>query len=377
MKSLAIIAIFLLTIVLSISGSASMFEFWKHADIPGIEEKPPKIVTWSNSKTNDDALTFSVNTGDIVRFNVTSDQPITAWLWIMNGHSSKVNSETQTYSFDDQGMLSVSVNGSNINGHTQTLTWHISVQDKNPEKKRATILSWYPQVIDTIYIDNTQSRSIEYSVTMSRGMMMNSWTLDGSPVVGVTSGNTSSYTQIWDGKNTGLHTMIFKGSDSDSQIEFRWYVNVNNIEGNGGSIFDILDNGLEDHITEIRIRLFEYHVSKNEDTEELIAKKLESMKEDMNRLQTTLDSLRLEFEAGNITVEEYAAALKQAQRDAKNYNKFAKEIAIFSKEKLGNDNLSREFENISGIDDLDKMSAISTRKEEVKYDQPEIEKNEN
>jgi len=312
----------------------------------------PIITSWSNNKTNNSRLSLNIYTNETVRFDVTANQPITAWLWTLNGINLSNPSDTLNYTFYDKGLYKVGVNGSNNNGTTQTITWNVTVREEKPREKKVAILSWYPQPVDYIYVNGTVNETIEYSITLAEPMNKNNWSVDGKPVNGSVSGNTYNYTHTWDNDSVGFHTVIYKGSNNDAQVEFRWYVNVYRIgEYSGGSIFDIIDEALENHVTDIKIRMFKYKIAKHEGNAANVTEKVNRLHDEIAKRQMTREALRLEFMAGNITAQEYVAALKQAQRDAKFNIKLANEMAKIAKEDLKEEKLSKKFENIPGMDD--------------------------
>jgi hypothetical protein len=148
----------------------------------------------------------------------------------------------------------------------------------------------------------------------------------------------------------GAHTVSFKGNNSDTKVEFRWYVNVYR-EGtySGGNLFDIIDEALDNHITDLKIRLFKYKVSKGNGKSDFAAQKVNQLHDEIAKRQMTREALRKEFQAGNITIEEYVAALKQVQRDAKYNSKLAKGYANIVKDNKDNES-EKEFKNISEIE---------------------------
>ncbi len=150
----------------------------------------------------------------------------------------------------------------------------------------------------------------------------------------------------------GFHTIIFKGNDSVSHTEFRWYVNVyENGENRAGSVFDVINDGLENELTEIRIRMFKYEISKHGDLDDFTLQKVAKVHDEIIERKMLGESMRQEFRNGNITIEAYVASLKQVQREAKYNAKFAKVMARFARIELKNENLSRKFENLSYIEE--------------------------
>jgi len=92
----------------------------------GTQENPPEITSFSPSST-----TLTVEIGDTVQFSATADQSIDTWFWSgvdsYTGDGSTTTTAEKT--FTTPGTATVSVYGVNANGVTQTVTWHISVED--------------------------------------------------------------------------------------------------------------------------------------------------------------------------------------------------------------------------------------------------------
>jgi len=94
-------------------------------------------------------------------------------------------------------------------------------------------------------------------------------------------------------------------------------VNIYEIDGyRGGSLFDVIDDALENHVTDIKIRMFKYKIAKNGGKSEISAQKVNQLHDEIAKRQMTREALRDEFKAGNISAEQYVAAIKQVQRDA-------------------------------------------------------------
>ena len=87
----------------------------------------PNITSWSNNVTSDISITFSVweNNTSCVSFNATANQSIT-WTWWLDGVNQSNDWDNITICFDTYGTYNISVNGSNENGNTQTITWTVT-----------------------------------------------------------------------------------------------------------------------------------------------------------------------------------------------------------------------------------------------------------
>jgi hypothetical protein len=293
------------------------------ANYPGASE----ITPWNN-KSNSVTTTLTVNTSEAIRFNATANHLVNSW--------------------------------------------NINVLEKEGKNKKATILDWYPEVVDYVYVNGTVNETIEYSITTLEKMAMFNWTVDGTQVTGYAVDNTYYYEHTWDNNSClGAHTIIFKGSNNDTRVEFRWYVNVyrkGEEEHGSGSIFDIIDDAIENHVTDIKIRMFKYKIAKHAGKSEIAAQKVNQLHDEIAKRQMTREALRAEFKAGNITAENYTAAMKQLQREAKYNSKLAKGYAKISIEDLKDDKSENDFKKISEMEtknDKRKDGTNSKGKEEA------------
>jgi predicted transcriptional regulator len=314
----------------------------------------PNITSWSNSKTNNNK-SLTINETESVRFNFTANQTLTFWSWKLNGINIRNHSDNLTHAFNNHGSYTLNASGSNDNGSTQTIVWNINVLEKEGKKKNATILDWYPEVVDYVYINGTVYEKINYSITTAEEMAIFNWTVDGgNPETGNESDNTYYYNYTWDNNSRlGAHTIIFKGSNNDTRVEFRWYVNVYRIgkeECCSCSIFDIIDDALENHVTDIKIRMFRYKIAKHAGKSEIAVQKVNQLHDEIAKRQMTREALRAEFKAGIITSEIYTAAMKQVQREAKYNSKLAEGYAKISIEDLKDDKSKDDFKKISEME---------------------------
>jgi len=91
--------------------------------------RPPTIISWWNSKTGDNTLTFSAARNEYLLFRADADQVITTWTW---SNATQINGTGLTYSYADVsfpvgGSYTVSVSGTNTYGTTQTITWNLTI----------------------------------------------------------------------------------------------------------------------------------------------------------------------------------------------------------------------------------------------------------
>jgi hypothetical protein len=327
----------------------------------------PIITSWNNNKTDSNNLDLTINLSERVKFNFTANQTLTSWIWTLNGNSLSNPSDNLTRTFNNEGLYKIGASGSNVNGSTQVIVWNVTVLEKEGKKrKNATLISWYPQVVDYVEVNGTLNETIEYSITTVEEMTTYNWSVDGMPVIGDNDGSTYFYEHTWNNSSVGAHTVSFKGNNSDTKVEFRWYVNVYR-EGtySGGNLFDLIDEALENHVTDLKIRMFKYKIAKGNGKSDYAARKVNQLHNEIAKRQMTREALRIEYKAGNITMEEYVAALKQVQLDAKYNSKLAKGYANIVKDNKDNES-EKEFKKISEIEKKDDRKKSSEKKNEEK-----------
>ncbi len=290
--------------------------------LPASASDAPNITSWSNNHTNDNSLELEIDINETVNFNATANQTINIWNWTWNGiiHSSPSNNYTIT--FDNEGDYEVGVNGSNINGTTQTIVWNVTVEEEKPKMKSGTPVDYSPQVVDYVYVNDTVNETINYWIITDELMTNVNWTVDGEDVIGSDGDGPNNYTfeHKWDNESIGLNTVIFTGvNESGFQVEFRWTVNVLHMDTyedgeiiNDTNIFDIMDEALNRHVTDIKVRWFKFKVAKHEGNAELVADKVNQLHKEIAMRQMTREALREDYKAGNIDKDQYVAALKKA-----------------------------------------------------------------
>jgi len=285
----------------------------------------PEITSW-NSKTNDGDLEIVLNINETIKFNVTANQSIDTWNWSIDGGVETNNYDNFTTSWATEGVKNVSVNATNSNGTSNTIIWEVTVKYVT---ENCIILSWEPEeIVDYIYVNDTITETIKYYITTAEPMDDQKWTVDGIAVNGTESGNTYSYTHVWDNASIeSPHMVIFTGSYDDSKVEFKWYVNVYEIGDYSGErqIFCIIDDALKNHATDVQIRMIKQHRVNNPDNG-YVAQKVNLLHDEIDKRQSTRAALRDDFKSGKISNEEYVAAQQQAQLDAKYNQKLLNEL---------------------------------------------------
>jgi hypothetical protein len=314
------------------------------------EGNAPYITSWGNNKTNDDNLNLTINQSETVRFNFTANQTLTSWTWTLNGGDRHRSADNLTYTFNHEGTYRVGASGSNGNGSTQTIVWNVTVQEKevNTKKTNAMILTWSPQVVDYVYLNATINETITYSITTAELMEIGNWSEDGVSVdfdsIDIID-NTSTFTRKWTNDDLGFHTIVFKGSNDDTNVEFRWYVNVYNMNGyEGGCLFCVIDDELEDHVADVKFRMFKYKIAKYGSNSEDAIEYVNRLHDRIAARQMTREALRNAFKVGDISISEYVAALKQIQRDVKYELKLAEKMTKIE-EGNGEDEQDNEYKH--------------------------------
>ena len=89
----------------------------------------PYIINWSNNNTNNQNLTIYSNLGDLIHFNVSANQNITAWTWNVDSVNYSQGFNNITLSFNSEKIYEVAAFGINENGTTNVITWTIVIGD--------------------------------------------------------------------------------------------------------------------------------------------------------------------------------------------------------------------------------------------------------
>jgi len=300
---------------------------WKVTVKEPVTITSPEIISWCNNETNDDGSDITININETIKFNVTANQIINTWNWSIDGDVETNNYDNFTTSWATEGVRNVSVNATNSNGTSNTIIWEVTVKNVT---ENGIILSHTPdQIVDYIYVNDTISETITYSITTAEPMDDPKWTVDGKSVTGTESGNTYSYTHTWDNESIdeSPYKIIFTGSYDDSQVEFKWYVNVYEIGDYSGGrhLFGIIDDALKNHATDVQIRMIKRHRVSNSGNG-YVAQKVDLLHDEIDKRQSTRAALRDDFKSRKISNEEYVAAQQQAQLDAKYNQKLLKEL---------------------------------------------------
>jgi len=93
-----------------------------------VSRTPPNFTSWGNNLTNDNSLLLTSEVFTPVKFNVTTDQTMDLYQWLMGVSTSTNNFNNYTYYFNSrQKNLSVMSQDTNING-TISKQWNINVK---------------------------------------------------------------------------------------------------------------------------------------------------------------------------------------------------------------------------------------------------------
>ena len=130
----------------------------------------PEITSWYNDKTNDAGLNIMINTNETIKFDVTANQVIDTWNWSNNDVDVEDNNyDNFTTYWEDPGIKNVSVNAINSNG-SDTITWKVTVQKQQRYQENDIILFSSPQVVDYVYVNDTITETITYSITTAESL---------------------------------------------------------------------------------------------------------------------------------------------------------------------------------------------------------------
>jgi hypothetical protein len=136
-----------------------------------------------------------------------------------------------------------------------------------------------------------------------------------------------------------LNNELCKGTVTDSKTNENRKVE--------GGIFTVIDDALENHAADVKIRMFEYRIAKNGDNSDFVAQEVKRLNDELSSTQTTREILGKELKEGAIKDEEYAAALRKIEREENSNKKQAREMAEVVRSNLKDDKLSTEFDKIS------------------------------
>lgn len=116
----------------------------------------PIITDYSNTKSNDNSTSITINTSKYVTFNFAANQTVTAH-WSKDGVGVCSNSMSCNLSWSTNGSKSVTTFGSNANGSTSTITWAIQILpvETNPSKIGIGGATWEGySTMNNLYADN-------------------------------------------------------------------------------------------------------------------------------------------------------------------------------------------------------------------------------
>ncbi len=358
-----LIAIIILLCVLAIPASASTVVSWKQTDITGhnltLNYTSSFIVTKNDimnifiKNIGNETLNDNISVKEIKVLNrEVAEGRWTGSVDIMP-NSSKTIDFTINFTTDDKTTVNIKIyyevnsdsKSLNINANYRgepassgmsIISWNNNKTNDNNRnliinemRTDAVILTWSPlEVVNYVYVNDTVSETIEYSITLNKYMTDLYWTLDGEHVDGYEDKkNTYSYMHTWDNNSLGFHTIKFRGSNADTNVEFKWYVYVYEIGGyRGGGLFDVIDDELENHATDIKFQIFKHRIEKDVGKSAIATRKVNQLHDEIAQRKMTREALRKKFKAGDIKIEQYVAAMKQIQRDEKYNMKFVKKM---------------------------------------------------
>ncbi len=89
------------------------------------------ITSWGNNQTNNESLNISIEIGNYTNFNATANQTITTWNWYKDGSNVNNNFDNYTARWTTNGSKTLTVNATNANGTSNSITWNITITGNN------------------------------------------------------------------------------------------------------------------------------------------------------------------------------------------------------------------------------------------------------
>ncbi len=114
-----------------------------------------------------------------------------------------------------------------------------------------------------------------------------------------------------------------------------------------GGIFSVIDDALNNHVADVNVRMFRYMVEKKSDNAEFVVKEAKRLNDEVLSVQATREALGKKLNAGTITPENYAFALKKLEMEDKYNKKQANEMAKILRNDLKDVKLSNEFDKVT------------------------------
>jgi len=185
---------------------------------------PSTITSWSNSKTNNNNLTVTVNISEQVNFRATADQTIDTWNWYKDGVDQNNNFDTLSTSWDSEGTKLISINATNSNGISNTITWTITVVTVNAPSSQPQITSWKNSKTDNNNLTVTVniSEQVNFRATADQTIDTWNWYKDGVDQ----DNNFDTFSTSWDSEGTKLISINATNSNGISNT-ITWTVTVN------------------------------------------------------------------------------------------------------------------------------------------------------
>lgn len=186
----------------------------------------PAIISNGNNKTDNDTLSITVNTYEVVNFNVTANQSIDTWNWSVDNVSQSHNFNNLTWNWPTPGNKTVKVNATNSNGTSSTLEWNVTALPNSTTAPNITLMSVTP---DELEVDYTGLVTISY-------MVASDYPLDLSKLAflhGVNYTVTEDMrTHITVPPNSIASEGIYRGSRRNITPYLTWEFNTDITEGN-------------------------------------------------------------------------------------------------------------------------------------------------
>jgi len=126
----------------------------------------PTITAYSNSLNGNLYPVVALN-GNIA-FTITTNETITTYTWFTDGVDQSNNFDNLTESWTEKGYKTVTVNATNANGTTETITWHpyVKAQMSTGADEVATVSeAGYDTLLDEMAVDNPDFEVVLFATT--------------------------------------------------------------------------------------------------------------------------------------------------------------------------------------------------------------------
>ena len=193
---------------------------WLFIDDVSAFSTSPSITSYSNSITNNESTTINGEIDVDITFNITTDQPIITYDWHKDGVNQNNNNDELTTSFSS-GNHTLSVNGTNANGTSNTITWNIINPNTISIEIHSSISSTFINDEDSTggFIDNNGYITLTPTIATSYPLTIEANLYEGIKLTFISSDTIPSIPLTLTGLNPSQDYAIYESGTF--QYEFR------------------------------------------------------------------------------------------------------------------------------------------------------------